>query len=178
MNIMQRFNNLTIYFPLVFLVVLAACAKPPEYPVEPAIEFVSLSKDTMNRAYEGFQGKMDRTDSIFVTFSFTDGDGDIGETDQIFIIETRNDLTVPPKKLGIPVVPELGASNGIKGKITAKLRTVCCDYNDPLAIPCVDIVDSIRYQPINFEIYITDRKGHQSNTIKLPPIYIKCDYVE
>ena len=178
MKKIKYLNKLSTYLPLAFLALLASCAKPPEYPIEPVIEFLSLSKDTMNRAYAGFQGQGEATDFTEVTFSFTDGDGDIGETDQLYIIDTRNDPSVAPKKLGIPVVPELGASNGIKGKITAKIFTVCCSYNDPLAVPCVDIVDSIRYQPVIFELYMLDRKGHESNKIQLPPIVIKCDYVE
>ena len=42
---------------------LASCLKPQSFPVEPAIEFVSFEA----------QG-----DSGVITFSFTDGDGDIG----------------------------------------------------------------------------------------------------
>ena len=50
------------------------CLEAPNYPDEPFIEFLSLSKDTMDQGV--FQ-----EDSLIVRFRFEDGDGDIGRTD-------------------------------------------------------------------------------------------------
>ena len=48
---------------------LYACRKPEEYPVIPAIEYKSLYLSKDDQGYD---------QSVFVTISFTDGDGDIG----------------------------------------------------------------------------------------------------
>lgn len=46
---------------------MAGCVKPPSYPIEPQIEFKSVSSSLIKH------GQVDT-----ITFSFTDGDGDIG----------------------------------------------------------------------------------------------------
>lgn len=54
------------------LTILAlGCVQPPDYPIEPVIEYVGLTKNTM------LQGKTGE-DETYITISFTDGDGDIG----------------------------------------------------------------------------------------------------
>ena len=57
--------NITIKICIVFLftINLMSCLKPESYPEEPIIEFVDFSSSS---------------DSGTLTFSFTDGDGDIG----------------------------------------------------------------------------------------------------
>lgn len=171
MNQTQRIRRLLKYSPVAaLLALLASCASPPEYPIEPHIEFVSLSKDTLRRAF----GNNFFLDTLYITFSFTDGDGDIGdaENDRVFITDLRNNETT---RLEIPFVPELGASNGIKGKITARQFTKCCDYPDSLfLIDCQDVLASLPYDLVNFELYIVDREDHKSNVIQLPPVYIQC----
>jgi len=64
------FNS--ILFLFVGLFFLTGCFSEPDYPVTPQIEFVNLknlkSKGTAN------------TDSVVITLSFKDGDGDLGLT--------------------------------------------------------------------------------------------------
>lgn len=57
------------FYFLLFLLLgsLYSCVKSPDYPIEPRIEFVSVSSSYIK---SGFQDT--------ITFSFTDGDGDIG----------------------------------------------------------------------------------------------------
>ena len=169
---MQPCRKLLKYFPIALLSLLASCASPPEYPVEPYIEFVSFSKDTLRRASS--LSDFPARDTLLITFSFTDGDGDIGdeENNQIFLTDLRNDEIT---KLEVPLVPELGASNGIKGKITARQFTKCCLYPDSLILSeCTPVQVTMTYDEVPFELYIMDRKGHKSNVIQLPPVYIKC----
>lgn len=66
---------LFVFFPLTIL----SCRKPPDYSETPEITFKSISKqliyDTDNLAY---------VDSVSITISFKDGDGDLGlSTDDI-----------------------------------------------------------------------------------------------
>ena len=51
---------------------MSSCTKEKVYPVEPHIEFVSLTKVQNNLGYD---------DKGILKLSFTDGDGDIGLSD-------------------------------------------------------------------------------------------------
>ena len=89
------------------------CLEAPNYPDEPYIEFLSLSKDTMDQGI--FQ-----QDSLIVRFRFEDGDGDIGRTDadpenNIFFIDERTGTL--DNTFGIPTIPEDGAGNGVEGEV-------------------------------------------------------------
>jgi len=61
--------KLKLFVVLSVVATLSACVKAPSYPIVPAIEFKSVSSDYLKSGY---------TDTI--TFSFTDGDGDISVT--------------------------------------------------------------------------------------------------
>ncbi|GIV31058.1 MAG: hypothetical protein KatS3mg029_0409 [Saprospiraceae bacterium] len=146
---------------------LAACATPPDYPVEPHIEFLSVSKDTLKRGIF--------TDTTFVRISFTDGDGDIGHDDtlDLFLIDTRDGSLT--NKFTIPEVPKLGANNGIKGEITIQVPSSCCLFDPDLLLdPCNDEHPSLPYDRIVYEIFLIDRAGHRSNVVQTTPIYIQC----
>ena len=54
---------------VVILIAISSCRKADEYPIEPYIEFKELTK------FANGQGK---DTGIVITFTFTDGDGDIG----------------------------------------------------------------------------------------------------
>jgi len=156
------------YLPVVGLALLAACASPPDYPIEPHIEFLSLSKDTLRRG-AFFQ------DTAFITISFTDGDGDIGDADSLnlFLKDLRTESVT---KNRIPFVPELGASNGLKGEITVRIFSTCCVFDPDLGLdPCVDVHPSLPVDELIYEMYIVDRAGHQSNKVQTSTIYIPCN---
>ena len=157
---------------LLFSIVLtafAACVSPPDYPIEPNITFLSLSKNTMR------QGQLGNEDSLFVTFSFTDGDGDLGNSGQagkdsinIFLTDKRTN-TPAEERFRLPLVPEQGAGNGISGEITLLLFTTCCNVLPPCEPSTTKPIDTLVY-----EIYIKDRAGHSSNKIQTSPIYLQC----
>lgn len=132
--------------------VLNACKKEDEYPVEPVIAFRDFVK------FKDTNG----ADSLQLTVSFTDGDGDIGnlENDQnpqsklysryfekINGVFTEINLGFPPS--GIPYVPVSGRNKNISGDISVSL------FANPLKVN-----DTVRY-----EVYITDRAGHKSNAV-------------
>ena len=154
---------------LVFLV--QSCVQAPDYPKEPVIEYIGISKSLMQQG-QGYQ------DSLFVTFSFTDGDGDLGypETDptaSVFIRDSRDSFPKPP--LQLPYVEPQGAGNGISGEITVKLPTTCCIYTSPEGIKfaCEDATQ-IAFDTFYYYISIKDRAGHASNEIKTEAIRLKC----
>lgn len=60
---------------LLFLIVAAgmsACFDPPEYPVQPQIEFESIEFKEFGSGFDS------ETDSLILVISFKDGDGDLG----------------------------------------------------------------------------------------------------
>ncbi len=156
------------YAPLIIgLAFFAACTNPPDYPIIPEIEFISISKDTMIRG--SFFN-----DTTFIRFSFTDGDGDIGDGDslQLFLVDSRNGFV---NDFRIPFVPELGASNGIKGEITVRVFTSCCIFPPELFLDgCNDEYAQMPFDEYYYDIFIKDRAGNESNVIQTTPIHITC----
>ena len=70
---------------LIIIFFVASCVKPPDYPIEPRIEFVSMNANTFDELDE---------DSLSVVIYFEDGDGDPNRDalyDQCvsFVLETR-----------------------------------------------------------------------------------------
>ncbi len=146
-----------------------ACTSPPDYPIEPVIEYESISKTTI------FQGiPTNPSDTIVVHFSFTDGDGDLSfpsDSIDIYLTDSRNEAL--RSIFRFPVIPQEGTGNGISGDVYIRLvnqNNICCIYqniiciNDP-ALP----VDTFSYA-----IQIRDRAGNFSNVVRTDPISIIC----
>lgn len=165
-GVIMRANYHLYFWIFIFLLgTTTGCITKPDFPVEPVIEFVSMNDNQM--VQNSFN-----TDSILVTFSFTDGDGDLGDNDSlnIFIRDNRDQFIA--SKYRLPELPPEGAQRGIQGKITVTIYTTCCIYPDgtPPCEPSLDYpTDTLRY-----EIYIRDRAGNVSNTIETDPIIILC----
>lgn len=162
---------------LLLMCMLSSCLSPPSYPIEPQIEFVSISKTTV-----------EQLDSLRVVFSFTDGDGDLGfaaydSSDcnkcsdsclthpslSIFIFDNRTGCLSP---FNVPYIPPKGSSDAISGKVDVVISSVCCILPNGFAcIPSSQYpLDTVRYS-----IQMKDRAGHLSNKIELPPVKINCN---
>ncbi len=165
---MKKLLSLSV---LALFVFLQYCVQPPDYPKEPVIEYVGISKTLLQQG-TGYQ------DSLSVTFSFTDGDGDLGfpesdPTASVFIRDSRDSFPKPP--LQLPYVEPQGAGNGISGEITVKLPTTCCIYTDTAGFKFVcDDVNQVAFDTFFYYIKIRDRAGHESNEIKTENIRLKC----
>ncbi|HJW29408.1 MAG TPA: hypothetical protein VJ508_09160 [Saprospiraceae bacterium] len=145
------------------------CVESPNFPIEPRIEFVGLSKDTLHQGL--FQ-----QDSLTVIFKFEDGDGDIGRTDQepdnnVFFVDERTGTL--DNTFGIPEIPQEGAGNGVEGQVKILLYSTCCIYSDG-SDPCT-VNPNFPTDTVRYRIYMKDRAGHQSNDILTPPITLLCD---
>ncbi len=165
-------NKIFPVLTAMLILLLPSCVQPPNYPKEPVIEYIGVSKNVMQ------QGQ-NYSDSLFVTFSFTDGDGDLGfpesdPTPSVFVRDSRDDFPKPP--LQLPYVEPQGAANGISGEITVKLPTVCCIYTNPegIKVACEDVPGFYQYDTFYYYIKIRDRAGHESNEIKTEAITLKC----
>ncbi len=169
---MQRPFTFLLLFTTLWL---SSCVRPPDYPVEPHIEYVSMSKSTLLQG----QGPEDTT---YITISFTDGDGDLGhfkdgseeQVLDLFLTDLRTGAQ--SESFIIPFVPELGSGNGVSGEITLRVLTTCCifpPYVTDAAAPCEPSqqypVDTLRY-----EIYLVDRAGNESNRVETEDIFLLC----
>jgi len=143
-----------------------SCIKAPEYPIEPEIELLGLSTDTMVQSQFN-------TDSVVIFFTFTDGDGDLGSEDSlnIFVKDLRDNFV--SDRFRIPYVPVAGANNGISGEVNFTLYTTCCTY--PNGAPPCEPSSEFPTNMLTYEITIQDRAGHISNAIVTPPITLMCD---
>jgi len=163
---MIRFFHIMQFLILLILTgSIVSCISRPDFPIEPVLEFVSMDKNQM--VQNSFN-----TDSIRITFSFTDGDGDLGDQDSlnIFIRDNRDQYIAAQYRL--PELPPEGASRGVRGEITVTIYTTCCIFPDGTP-PCEA---SLQYptDTLQYEIFMKDRAGHISNTIKTDPIILLC----
>lgn len=155
---------------------LAACVSEPDFPVEPVIEYVSISKTIVNQA-----------DTVKLTFSFTDGDGDLGkplvnnsscsnfcvyEGDTAcyldpffacFIIDERDSCY---GALTLPVLEPTGVIKAISGEIDIVIPPIFCKCG---ANPCPVSQDVV------FKIGVIDFAGNYSNFIRSEPITVLCN---
>ncbi len=167
---MRNTINAVLVLACSALIFLQFCVQPPDYPDEPVIEFKSLSKTTLKQSSLGI-------DSVVITFSYTDGDGDLGFTDtsaSIFIVDGRDNFSKPSYR--IPSVGTQGAGNGISGEISIVVPTTCCIYPQSSGVPPCDTSNfaPLKFDTVFYKISIRDRKGHLSNTIQTEPILLQC----
>lgn len=167
---MKHIHFFGLFLATTFLL-LEACSKTPDYPDEPVLTYKGVNKKIIN------QGSATApSDTLIITFGFTDGDGDLGDNDSlnIFLFDSRDSSLTPGN---IKPIPEKGSGNGISGEIIATLATksaaskICCIFPDRRAC-----FTDPRYQQDTFSylIQMRDRAGHWSNTIRTEPITILC----
>lgn len=161
---MKMFTKILLIFFFSFIL-FSSCQKTEKYPDIPQIEFVGITK---------IINPNNIVEKVVLKISFTDGDGDIGLT--------QND-TLPPydynffikyfeKQNGefveiifehfsfnarIPILTPEGRNKSIKGEI-----------QDTIIINTMSVYDTIR-----FETYIVDRALHESNVITTPDVITK-----
>ena len=167
-----------IFIALVIACTLSSCIKAPNYSIIPAIKFVSVSSNYV---------KSEDRDTI--TFSFTDGDGDIGtyassDTStnnlcglqhadssvfrntnfNIYLIDSRDSCV---NVFASANIQPSGKYKGISGEMLAiqaifpvSKNQNCFDPQNPLCPP-----DTVIYG-----ILLTDMAGHHSNIVQTTPI--------
>ena len=150
---------------IIFLSVVT-CTSPPDYPIIPHIDFVSQSKSVVR------SGQI-AEDSIYITLSFTDGDGKLGnnanDPNSLNIFTVNNLYNQPADSFRLPFIPEQGTKNGISGQIRLRLMTGCCKG----VIPCDPYIKQ-KYDTLSYNISIKNRAGQLSNVVTTPPILLQC----
>lgn len=158
------------FFPVIVLC-LSSCVKPPTYPIEPVIEFVSVSTDV---------AVSDSTQVMF-TISFTDGDGDIGPNyngtdscnicglsggDSTCLKEGRfnvfliNNYTKCVAQYTSANVEPRGRFDDISGEIDIVSQLSCRPFRNS--------------DTASYSIVIRDRAGHLSNFVQAAPVALIC----
>ncbi len=156
-------------FGLAFLT--STCVQPPNYPNTPEIAYIGMNQNTIVQGNVGAP-----LDTLEITFSFTDGDGDLGiegNTFDIFLTDSREGFTDIKK---LPVVPDQGIGNGISGEIIVRLPNqlnICCTYPDG-STPCLPNAN-FPTDTMSYTIQIQDRAGNMSNKIQTEVITILCN---
>jgi len=143
-----------------FLFILLACTdNKPIFPLEPHIEFVSLSPNNIK----------DR-DSFDITIRFTDGDGDLGshvdDSDNVIMGDSMHNLYVyenrpnPDSLYPNPYPNRINnltpntKNPSIQGTIVIKLSYI--ERLDP---------DNNPSETFDYDIWLYDRAGNKSNII-------------
>ncbi len=155
-------KNLLLLSAFSILLVIA-CVKPPEYPVVPEIQFLNVSKSAIQQ----------NADTTNITFSFTDGDGDIGLADN----NPNTNVTLTDTRTGfqeffkIPFIPQQGVASGISGEVTLTVLATCCLNSNPICQP----TPGANPEEIIYTIQVRDEAGNDSNLIEVSPIMLICD---
>ncbi|MEM1320465.1 MAG: hypothetical protein AAGG75_09420 [Bacteroidota bacterium] len=164
MKIASQYTIISL-FAILFVL---SCTKPPDYPPEPVIEFKSLSKGFLTQGAFG--------DTLLLTISFTDGDGNIGDDENRanFILTDLRDGQAFVT-FSAPLIPVQGANNGISGEISVIIDAgipICCLYENGLN-PCTPSAD-FPTDTVIYEVQIMDRDSNMSNIIQTDPIILRC----
>lgn len=152
---------------------LFSCVQPPDYPVEPEIDYIGFNTLTFPQG-----GPNAPSDTLILRFGFTDGDGDIGNADStvdVFITDSRTPEFEESRKL--PIIPEEGVGNGISGEITLRFPNnpfqICCIIGDEQG--CDGPIDGFPNDTFSYRIQIMDRAGNRSNPIQTETVTLLCN---
>lgn len=151
-----------LFLGLLTMTLIYGCVEPPDYPIEPVIEFIEMNRTSVT-AQTIPEDANRELDTLYITFSFTDGDGDLGggDTSNVFLIDSR--LGNAGSSYFIDDIPSAGATNGISGEITVMIPEIFCFQN------------SAPRDSMTYTIQIVDKAGHSSNEIQTPSIELICD---
>ncbi len=167
----MRYAKVHILCIVLLLLATFSCVEGPDFDVVPRIEFRSMSGDQLRQSGEG-------VDSLHIVIYFEDGDGDLGteaNSGDIELVDSRTGFSLP--RSSIPMVPLLGAKNGISGELNINLSFIpgidmCCIL--PNGRTCEQL-DGYPQDTLYYLIRIRDRAGNWSNQVTTDPIYVRCD---
>lgn len=166
---MKLYTKISLILLIPLFAGLTSCIKEDQYPLVPQIEFAGY----------GIYSAADGTDSACkITISYTDGDGDIGLTENdilepykynyflklmqlvdgqmVEVVLPNDSITFNAR---IPMLTPTGRNKNIKGEITMNFDLYFNSY-------------LLQSDTIGFEIYLMDRALNKSNIVTTPNITI------
>lgn len=170
----MKYNSSSILILIIIVAVFSSCNKTKDYPVQPIIEFKELV---------GLRNT-DGIDTIArLTLSFTDGDGDLGYRKgdtaapfnpgseffynffmKIYYMDNGTFTEVPfladfPPNYRIPAIESNDHSKATAGDIIVDIELTGVENVTPR-------------DTFKFEVYVSDRALHKSNTITSSEIFL------
>ena len=136
--------NKNYIFLFSIIVFFFGCKKDDvELPIEPSIEFISISPAVVNQY----------SNPVTITIHYKDGDGDLGENKDgiknCFVTDNRIGFT---NEYRIQQLAPDGASIAIAGNLNIDIGGQV-------------LTDSTNQQSVSFTLFVVDRAGHKSNTV-------------
>ncbi len=150
-------------FTIIAILAFSACKKSNNASKIPQIKFLQMQPDSI-QAGSSF-------DTVYITFSFSDGDADLGNDPygsnyDIYIKDCRFDTTF--SGYFFPAIDQSieDPNKGISG--TAVFKQLAANITPRTDSNHLKNGDTVYYQ-----LYIRDRAGHNSDTIKTTNLYIR-----
>jgi hypothetical protein len=141
-----------------------ACTKKSPYPIQPVISNIGITPTTVKTTSV--------QDTLFITFRFTDGDGDIGNSTtampvvyDIYLIDSRYDSVT--LSYFFPNIPSNLQST------TQGLAGLCMLSIPAPFIPMRSDSTHTHWDTVHFCVYMIDRAGHHSDTLTTQDLYLK-----
>lgn len=158
---------------MILLSVFVSCTDAPDFSDTPEIDYLGVENNFLKQSSV--------VDTVLIRLSIMDAQGDLGERfvddpePTVYLIDERDNFQAATFKL--PKIDKQGSGNGVEADVTLLYRIIrgdiCCRYPDGTS-GCVPStahpVDSIFYN-----LYVVDHAGHQSNEIRVGPVYLECD---
>lgn len=163
------------YLEFIFLVFgttffFTSCTQPPDYAPEPQIQFLGFNKSIIHQGIIG-----NPIDTLNISFSFEDGDGNLGsqETVDVYLTDSRSNFQ---ERFLLPIFENDASEQGISGTITLKLPNniyLCCTF--PNTTDACFRNPTYPRDSFFYNIQIQDRAGNLSNIIKTDILTLICD---
>jgi len=157
----MKITAATCFFVLFLPFMLGGCRKKETGNPVPEIIFQELIPQTLRGGSS--------EDTAYLSFRFHDGDGDLGNdigsgNYDIYLIDSRDNSETG---FYLPQIPDetRDASNGLKGTCTLILPAA-------YILPRQDSIHLLLGDTLQYEVYLKDRAGHESNRFTTPTIYL------
>ena len=149
-----NFKSISSFLLCLFLMtcLISACQKtePVEILYIPQINFVGISPETVTE----FES------TVTITIAYQDGTGDIGfENPDSPVVFVKDSRLAGEDGFHIPPLAPLNSNVPIQGNLDVVLKNTF-------------ILGNGDEETTNYEVYLIDRAGNKSNTIKTPDITI------
>lgn len=150
--------NLRLLISYLLCLGLLACNNKPIFPLEPAITYIDMQPRDVSET--------SADNKITIEFSFTDGDGDLGDEvggDKMSLIVIDNRTQFPDSlrtfRFQLPDLRPNTQKPSIMGKMSVEV----------LQTP---LTPGTTKDSTSFTVYIYDQAGHKSNEIVTDKVYI------